>query len=297
MENIDWNTIFELAKKHLPGSGIMRAGKGGGIKRTGTGGAKKASAKTIKKVKGGVQRYVCPWHKDYADQGLGKDSFMTHMKVEHADDIMKDFGVTKGQVGAVVDLAYGKLKFRDEDRPETKTSVKNNALKAIRDAATQVKADVEEKKEEKEEKEEKKDGADPRIDDLINEIKSIKGLIPKAAPPKTRKQLQDENWEKEVAKAAKPPAAIKDIMTLMKSQQGELPPEQKTDLATMGEQTVKKIRARSTKSKATKADKSNIDAKMKTLAKSKFKRAPAEEIKVTSRVRGKGKPTLIISEE
>jgi len=293
MESIDWSTIFELAKKHLPGQGIMRAGKGGGIKRAGTGGAKKASTKAVKKVKGGAQRYFCPYHKDYYKTAHTKDEFIGHLKNEHGDEMMREFGLTKGQVGAVIDLAYGKLKFRDEDKPETKKSIMDNAFKQLAAAAKSVKADVEEKDDPKIDE----DGADPRIDDLIKEIKDIKGLLPKPAPPKTRKQLQDEAWEKEVSKAAKPPAAIPDLMSLMKSQQGELPAEQKTELATLGQETVKKIKTRSTRSKATKADKANIDAKMRDLAKSKLKRVPAKEIKVKSKTKGGGKPVLLISSD
>lgn len=337
MESIDWNKIFELAKKHIPGSGIMRAGRGGGIKRAGKGGAKKAS------VKGGARIYPCWMCIAFGYKGLNRSTerLKTHLEENHH--------IPKENVKAIEE------QWRKDNNVESKNPEYAEAemtrsrlplgkyitLKTLHDVIDSGEANkdqiavlnsinkalgTEEEKEEKKDGEEKKE--EPVVPAPVPVPAPIPAPVPVPAPPiprrprrphgetaaqakerlrreKSIKETVDKVNQKEAKRVKemleaynKPKAepGIKDIMSLMKAQKGELPPEQRTDLATMGKETVKRIRARSTKSKATKADQSNIDAKMKTLAKSKLKRVSAKDIKVVSKITGKGKPVLLISD-
>lgn len=332
MEALDWNKIFSVAKETLikpipKGLGIKRTG---GQARNGTKGPKGAKrALMVKKVEGGGGKYPCWFCRAMGFQGKtrGSSSLITHIKNHHGftekesqaiqNKWNKDEPLTKKNILEYEESdeklpGLGKKiiprkELEVEANSEDGTKVQKKVLLAIKvalgeekppepeDVKTESKeeeekteTEAERKVRKKEKKKEKKRKTKKLLEGVLEEFIDKK-------KKKTPKEKQDEAWEKLAKESAKPEPGIKDMMKLMKSQKGELAPEEKTELNELGKATVAKIKTRASRSKAVQADKTNISSKFTALEKSKLKRVPAKDMTVTSKVRGGKKPTLIIS--
>jgi len=320
MDALDWNKIFEIAKQHLDAK--SKAKKGSGIKRAGTGGAKKVVKKAS--IEGSGLIYPCWLCRAIGFQGMNRTPKRLQKHLENVHKFNREDA--KQVEGAF--RKYGQVEARSKEYLESEQNFKqfipgsDLPFSDLIGMVKKGKANAEQKnilgvisnvvKIDDEKIEEKTDGKDDEEDTKTEEEKTeekdlIKEMLDELLRKKNKKirdeerkkkakEKQDADWEKEIAKAAKPQPGISDIMTLMKKQQGELPPEQKADLAELGKATVKGIKTKSTKSKAAKADKANIDAKLKRLDASKLKRVPSEDIKVKSKIKKGGKAVLVISE-
>lgn len=334
MDVLDWKLIFDKAKEHLikpKGSGIKRAGGTGGakkVKRTAKvkGGASKIYPCYFCRVLGyqGKQRspvrlveHIEKFHE------FAKADAEAIQKKWNADQPMKtnsvQYKVYMGQDDTMPELKkkISLDELMDDARSDEGTPDQNALVRSVLEATGRL-PPGEEKKEEKEEKKESppavpelpeapvveppkppKKKRKPKKGETVAQIKARKAA--KESIKKTVesvKSIEKKREKKLLEEYNAPPKepGIADLMKLMKGQQGELPPEAKTELADLGKATVKKIKTRAAKSKADQADKTNIDSKFKTLEKSKLKRVPAKEIKVVSKVKGKGKPVLLISD-
>lgn len=319
MEALDWNKIFSVAKETLikprrpPGSGIVRSG-----------GAKKVSA--VKKIKGGDRIYPCWFCRAMGYKGgrRSPERLMEHIQNRHgfnkgqSENIQKQWNEDNPTIKNDLKYESSEKKLQElgkktisrtdlEEAAKDGTQIQKDVLSSIQVALGEEKpptskpedVKTESKEEEKEtEAELKAKKKEKKKEKKLKKKKLLEGVLEEfmdKKKKKTPKELQDEAYEALGKKSAKPEPGIGDVMKLMKSQKGELAPEEKTELNELGKATVAKIKTRASRSKAVKADKTNISSKFKALEKSKLKRVPAKELKVASKVRGGKKPMLIIS--
>ena len=253
MENVDWSLIFELAKKHIGQTKKKAAPK------------KPAVKKSLKKLKGGVQKYKCPYD-DYNPKKPLKADFIMHILTTHSDQIKKAHGkpISDAQLEMIAKTAASELKFRSDLAGSEPPLDKAQKIftKIVNDVAgPPSKGDDEKAGPPAETKEEKA-------------FREAMEAETKAAVEKTKKDKKEADWKSEIAKASKAPAGIPDVMKLMKGQLGE--PEAEGDpYVKLAKDTVKKIKIREQRNPADQANKKALSKARKMMKDSKIEPVPS----------------------
>lgn len=300
------------------GAGIKRGGgkRSAGVKRSGT-----ASASSTRSVQGGNRIYPCFFCKAMGYQGKSRspERLITHLQNAHqfnkanSEKIQKqwnddspvqagdpDYKKDEAKLPELKSKVIPRQELIDAAKSDKGTKTQNLVSDSIAKALGEVKPeDVKEAevkqpevKQPKVKKPKKTEPVVPPAPDLPPELAAIIKTQKTIKSVKKKETAREKKLLEEANKPEKEPG-IADLMKLMKAQKGDLPPEQKTELADLGKATVRKIKSKEVKSKASKADAKVIDTKFKELKKSKVKRVPAVEMKVKGK--GKGKPILVLS--
>jgi hypothetical protein len=243
MENVDWNAIFEIAKKHL---------KGGAKKKV-----------VAKKLKGGVQKYKCPWG-DYNPPRPLKADFTMHIIASHGPELRERFPtMTDAQLERIASEAASELKFRSDvvGSEPTKKRAQESFGKIVHDIVGPEVTPTDEKT-----------GEEPVEIKESEEEKKFKKLLEEEEAKKA-KTKKEADWMSEIKKAENPPAGLPDIAKLLSK---EIEPKGEEDpYVKLAKDTVKNIKKKEKANPASQANKKALSKARKIMEDSKIEPVPA----------------------